>query len=635
MKKSQEMNNKLIKWVDKNLKTLILCIIVLIGPIFFSLYTSYVQPRPYYIREMDLEPDYYYNSRMVHDGKTVPGIHHPGTPIYYLGSFLLGITGDSVDETQHFFNLAYLLVAIMTGTAMVIFIFLIVRQAPIGVSLLCLVSLFVWPPFLTFMNHFGSESFIVAFGLPTIAIFWKSLELRGTGQKRLLFICGLWVGLCLSTKMTFLPVAVAIGFACFFGTLMKDAKKSLRKEILSTELIFDAVGSLSLIIAGAVLSFATCTAPVLFRLPKLFYLTMSRPEAYPSGNIVIQFLEVYGYLLKANWLFALFIAVLLAVFFLTLVWSVCTKPTRNPSKLLHPIREEGYFDSITAALFLAVSTVGFFYCIPSSIGVVRGYEAGIGLRNISPSALFLPFMIVYIWKVFGCKGGLSGKGPRWLQVGMVLLALGLSVNGIGSHVARRNFFIEEQKRVMTAVERRVSELRSPNTRVAFWNGVSNDIIACEASFHFLGDMTYAFNHYDNELLHKFIDYTMFDIRFATHIERQPSAESKQMRTPEGSRVQSRYGFLGDFLWNLISCPDPYAKHYENFIGEGAIVPVSLIIFPEKELLNQLKKAQTQDSKGEATEEGLLWDIYEKTGFGQIWRERICGVEYVILRKGAI
>ncbi len=83
------------------------------------------------------------------------------------------------------------------------FVWLVLRKTPLGISMLSIASVFVWPPFLRSMNHFGSESFIVAFGLPTIAVFWKSLELSGVLQKRLLFGCGMWTGLCLAAKMTF------------------------------------------------------------------------------------------------------------------------------------------------------------------------------------------------------------------------------------------------------------------------------------------------------------------------------------------------------------------------------------------------------------------------------------------------
>tara|TARA_B100000427_G_scaffold198739_1_gene165173 strand:+ start:198 stop:497 length:300 start_codon:yes stop_codon:yes gene_type:complete len=82
--------------------------IFLLLPIFVTLYTTFISPRPYYIYSGDAEPDYYYNAKLIHSGQKIDSMHHPGIPAMYLLAFIMKIVGASVDKTQFVFNVSYL-----------------------------------------------------------------------------------------------------------------------------------------------------------------------------------------------------------------------------------------------------------------------------------------------------------------------------------------------------------------------------------------------------------------------------------------------------------------------------------------------------------------------------------------------
>lgn len=601
--------------------------IALAAPLCFYVYTAWLAPRPYFVREMDLEPDYYYNSLVAHAGDPVPGTHHPGTPVYYLGALLLTVSGTGVENTQRFFTLSYFVIALLTGAGLVAFVRLTLRRTPFGISLLALASILVWPPWLTFMNHFGSESFIVAFGMPTLAVFWKSLECGGVSRRRLLLASGVGVGLCLATKMTFLPVAAALGAATFAGALLGRRGELRDGWACASRVCRDAAGRAGWFLLGTVVSFAVWTAPIASRLPRVAYVTLKRPEAYPSGPPIASFVAVYKHLVEANWVFALSLIVMCGLFVVVLSGYARTAfaASSSRSREMTRVTDEGCFDVSTASICLALLAGGFWYAMTSSVTVVKGYEAGIGLRNVSACALFVPFMVASLWTVLTRWHRARWTASPWFQIGSALLALLMLGSGVRFHAVRRHTFIASQEALMTAVDKHLAAFRAPGARIAFWNGVSNDIVAREASFHFLGDMTYAFGRFDKALLRAYPDYTLFDIRYATALERDAAPPQPTLHA-----TRSKFGALGSAAWSLIDRPAPYNTVYSDFIGESAGVRLSLIVFPEAELSRMLRQAQAQNPGTVLTADLLLAHIREHTGARDVSRETIGGITYLLL-----
>ncbi len=69
----------------------------------------YWDPRPYYVTEMDIEQDYYYAAQVLYyaaqvllDTEELRSVHHPGVPVYALGSALLATVGNDPATAQSF-----------------------------------------------------------------------------------------------------------------------------------------------------------------------------------------------------------------------------------------------------------------------------------------------------------------------------------------------------------------------------------------------------------------------------------------------------------------------------------------------------------------------------------------------------
>jgi hypothetical protein len=591
----------------------------ILGPIIFFIYTAFIVPRPYYIREMDLEPDYFYNSLMLFKGNPLPGIHHPGTPIYYLGALLMRIIGDPINDAQQFFNLSYMVIALVTVASLIFFVRIVLKDTPIGVSALSLISLMVWPPFLTFSNHFGSESFILAFGLLTITIFWMSLSSSGRTRKWLLFICGIGTGLCLATKMTFLPLAVAFGVSSFLGAFWGEREESLSPgKPLYILAISEAVGRLVRLMLGTIASFLVFTEPIFSRIPHVIYQTLSRPEARLSSSFVTSFLSVYHYLFDANATYAIIVVIALALFCMAFIKEFSPIVGNRKRTVFNVKANEDKFDCVTGGFFLALMAFAFCYCLATSYSVVMGYEAGIGLRNASPTALFVPFIIVYTWRTLGRNLQGENRSQKSVQWVLFLLATLMIVSGLSYHLSRRSTFIEGQTRAIASAERYISPMIAPNTRIAVDNGPSNDIVGGEADFHFFGNHRYAYDYFDDDLLMKFPAYTRFYTMFVV----QPEGNINN----SNSNSNSKYGVIGDAIWKIINGPEQFIRPNQQIVGEAEHIKVSAIIIQKGELERIVKVMRSDRS---ITFNDLLEIIKSKTGFKQIHIRQIGGADCVI------
>ena len=126
------------------------------------IYGALISPRPYYYtQEIDIEHDYYYNARLINAGLPLRNFHHPGTPIYSLGAGILKVSGAAPDQAQRFFTISHLLVVLLCAVSIAIFVGITLKRIPWGVSLLAVASIVAWPTFLTYLDHYGAEAFIV------------------------------------------------------------------------------------------------------------------------------------------------------------------------------------------------------------------------------------------------------------------------------------------------------------------------------------------------------------------------------------------------------------------------------------------------------------------------------------------
>jgi hypothetical protein len=244
----------------------------------FVCYTTFVAPRPYYVTDIDSEQDYYYNAQMAASHLAL-SVHHPGTPVHQLGRVILTVVGPELERTQQFLDVAYLIAALASVIAIATFMRLVMRDEPFGASLLALACIVAWPPFLTYLNNFGTDSFIVAAGLPTLAWFWASLDQPIGRARRALIFAGVGLGLCLAVKMTFVPVVAAVGTAALARAWIRAPRdRSLPQRVRA------ALAGILPLVGSAVLAYLAVTMPIWGRLSLIWWQTLHRPDAFPQGE---------------------------------------------------------------------------------------------------------------------------------------------------------------------------------------------------------------------------------------------------------------------------------------------------------------------------------------------------------------
>jgi len=563
-------------------KTWFLLAFSFLTPVLFSIYTTALDPRPYYILETDIENDYYYNARLLEAGRPLHSTYHPGTPIQFLGYLILLLSGPEIESTQSFFNIAYFVVSLVTALSVSVFAFILLRKNPVGLCIMTLATIIAWPSFLTYMNYFGSDSFILAFGLPTITIFWKLLENSREADKGKLLLCGVGMGACLATKFSFLPVALALLFAGTIHVLLtsRDIEKTTRCS-LAKKLMLVLILPISMGICFLVL-----TVPMFGRLPfTLLVLFFRQVIGHPTLNVLGEFFETFG--LPFGAIFPLAILIIIAAtvgVYLLIRNSHGSKAAGRPgSDRASDVPE---FDCISGGLFLLLMLFAFMYT--TATVNFSSVDPGIALRNVSPCALFIPFLILYCHRLIYARRSRSRTNTRQSRVPLIIASVLVAAFAVGIHLDRRHKFIQNHKVRSTSTIDTFRTLFRPDSRIAFWDGSPDDMLG-EVGFHFWGNYRYAADYFDDFLIERFRHYTFFRLR---EIERLIRESVKGRGAPTTSLQASnnltnrKVGGLHDrasriYRWWHQVFPNPYGgKTSEIVTGEAYGVEVSTIAFPE-------------------------------------------------------
>jgi hypothetical protein len=575
----------------------LLTIVSITATIAFFVCTTWVSPRPYYIYPpgQDLERDYYYNGRLLHAGlkHLYPGTDHPGTPIYYLAYLILFISGAESEQAQHFFNIAYVVLALSAAASLGVFINLSLKGIPLGVATLALAAIAAWPSFPTYLNYFGSTPFATLLAVPTLALFWSSLETREANRLRLA-ICGIGVGAGLATKASFVPVAIALAAA------------GICRVFRSRRFGGTNLASLTIMALAATASFLALTTPIFTRLPELFL----RLGAF--GFSVPRFEERSFLLMKTNPLLAMLILIVTGVAVLLLGISVWKRGSVNggkPEDVSDGRSSEG-FDFISAGILLFFLAAGF--------GVMMLHRsdtdlAPFALRNVGPSALFVPFLILYCYR-FGARGGeATWIRRRGLEIAAGTVALSITTWAVVAELHQRQEFITHQKTRIAQTKERFAVLTRAGTRVAFDD--DDWALLGEEAFHFGGNHTNANDHFDALLLEKYPGYTFLRLREARSAygkrgELEPRAARGGGRGFEGFRS---FGSASYRWWRRVFPPPATEVFTEMVAGERSGVRVSLIAFTENDV-----------------DPELLGLVRDRLGPPRAWKESIAGVSWVLI-----
>ena len=252
-------------------------------PLLFVLHSRLVSPRPYTISEIDIEHDYYYNARLIAQGQPLGSSHHPGTPVYYLSSVLLRLSGLELAKTQRFLDIAYGMVALASAGALVFFCLKVLRRGSFGAAVTALGLLLSWPPVMSYWTYYGADSWSLCLGLLAVSFFWIDVS---SPDRSVMpgILSGAAAGIGLAVKMTFLPLVLSllVGKAVLTagrcGRGWREGSPG-RPRRLGTALV-----SAAALPVAAALSYGLVTLPIIGRLPAVWLQTFQREEVRPPAG---------------------------------------------------------------------------------------------------------------------------------------------------------------------------------------------------------------------------------------------------------------------------------------------------------------------------------------------------------------
>ena len=554
---------------------------LLIGlPVAIEVYFCLVDPRPFYVAFNDNEHDYYYGAQLIARGYAQQYIHHPGTPLYYMGSFLLGVVGTHLSRADLFLVLGRLIAAVATSVALLLFVRLLAVYYSHATLVLAVASILAWPPVLLFTNSYGTEALLAAIGLVPLTWCWWSIQ-KGEPNWRLLVATGLATGVCLAFKMAFVPVAASLWLASTVQLLQRHSRKSW----------------LLLMPASMATGFVVMNLPVLDRLVLVLYGTFRRPEIHVSASMG-DWIEIVGSLWPRLWSAA---GPLMLLWALAAVLGIRWAIVRRAGVAKDPEIAR----DLPATTLLALMSGAFAYTVLASRNS-RSDILGLELRNTTPCALLFPFLVLYASR--GVARSIPGAF-RAKDLAAGILA-GLVVGyGVVDHCWWRHEYIrhtlETNQRVLTFLDSVAPE----TGRIALWDGSPG--ATGSLSFHWWGDQRYGACKLDGELLEMYPRWTWFRLRDVC----------RHLRGLDRPGGKSSYGALGAWFWRTFMGRGPKSQCIPGALVAGEVSAVRLIAFPA---------AEWEEESGRLPIGVLVDYLRESYGDCQVDERRIDGQRWILI-----
>ena len=580
------------------------------------LWLTLISPRPYTIVENDLENDYFYNSLTYHDGYACLGSRHPGMPARFSFLILFRLFGaDTGPQLQAALNWSYGGIFLLTAAAVVWFHVRVRSFAAPWPSFLAAIVALTTPPAMGFYNHFGSDSFVLPFGLVLVGLGWTMLRGGRPPLPGAMAGVGAVSGLCLSTKLTFFPIVMALGLSLTLAAVLRsDSQLAAGGPRSQPRRAFAAATSFW---------FALAAAHLLICLPLgtgLFWVwrhTLTRPDAFPTGGSVLyQVARSAAHLLEVDpGLMALLVASVAVLIWRAVGrWLGLAVPARA---VVSP--------TVPEVVFLVGSLAGLAYTLAASsfaVGTFR--DAGFSLRNTGPSLLVLPVLILCAWGGSQASGRSTGSS-KWALLAAVVVA----TFATAAHVARRERFLGDYTRYSAAATGRFAELRRPGTRVAVWEKNACGTLG-EINFRLWGNYRwYRQDAYDDITLSRFPEFTFFPLRDVGRPDRPPDTGLPPVQ--HSRRGAARLvALLAAPIHRVQQACLPYRDTSEYgrvegrrafFTGEGRGVEVSLIAYPASHERRELRVTRAE----------LLELISARLGPAECWEEDLGGLRWVLIR----
>ena len=281
--------------------------------------------------------------------------------------------------------------------------------------------------------------------------------------------------MCLAVKMTFVPVAGAIGAAA----LMRGWMGSPRNQRL-TRRARTALAGLVPLVGATVLAYLVATAPIWGRLTLVWWRLFHRPDVVPRGaGFLADFWKAFGILIGAN---PLLVAVMGGAVLISgaLALRGSRRPAAERGSSGEALGDE--FDFTAGAVLLGVLALGFIYT--TRLGDhTPDAEPGVRLRNISPTALLIPFTR---WRIApGGPNSCAGCSTSTVAAGR---PRGRSPCGAGARCRPapdvRQGLIHDRGQRIEATRHTSTDMADGPRRVAFWTaGTRISWVLC-LGFHF-------------------------------------------------------------------------------------------------------------------------------------------------------
>lgn len=504
-------------------------------PFVIAAYAAFIAPRPASIMQTDLEPDFYYNARLLNEAPSItPKISHPGTPIQLLFAGFIAAAKDPTSQSDAVRIALYLAIGLLN--ALVIFFFLIraAEKLPISIQMLAVAAIVAWPSFLTHLTYAGSDSLIIAVSLPAIVLLWTPLMRGERASARDLFLCGVWCGLAVAVKLTVLPLAVAlvVGAGAHILRYRRKGEK--------------AFADLFTVPLSALLSFSLATFPFATAYP--FFL---------KDNIWnhIRNTLTHNPILTSFALGGMIASITLSILYFKKKQKNASVDAQN--------KQPDFFSSGVIIALLAIFFIQTAFTLEVHGLGNNAENIGVQFRYLSPLILFLPLFIIWCGRFAQCK--------TLMRALIAIFSVVLSIVSVAQFFFHRAQVTARQEAHTALVAERIQRSLPAGGTLAY--SFEGSPFAPRSAFHFWGNYIYANNIFDQSVLGAFPHETLFQMRTAHEILLPHAPQIPEMQNAQSPLQKLRARFIAQN-------PLPYATPTNLlFAGETREVKPNLFVFP--------------------------------------------------------
>ncbi len=404
--------------------------------------------------------------------------------------------------------------------------------------------------------------------------------------------------------MSFLPVAIAVFLSLAISESISLVVDWRARKFPAALGVYQP---LVLMAVAAVVAFVISTFPVLNRLYLILLIAFSR------GDIAPDFAEIVPLLRGVLALSPLY-TLLVILTFLAFLFGAIQMLTRLVAHRHSELRSRESLSSLAAFFFCATGLAQFIYAFGLSAREGLGHSVGLTIRNVWPTALVLPFLVLFV-NISRRRGAIRAYRPAW-----TVAAVAFSVATIGFAVME-NF---HERRATLAYERQLSDgVQSILQRLylQFGKRVAIDPASMsvgDAGFLLWGNNSYGGGVLDEELLRRYPHIVTFRLREVLLLS--PAVDEASLSESTGVRRKIRE-LRRQYFPDLTHDP-VQPKRSDLLPFESTDSSIGAIVFPTWEWERRPKPLQTY----------LTDRIVRQWGMPTISRETVAGVEWVVLDR---